>query len=141
VYYFGEMMTEHPRVLAACDQMLPEDTQTEDSGVGRGSEGGGVKGAAADAAARAAAKAAAKTRNAALGNDDKKLKRTEKNLTTAAKVAMGAVKDEFKKGDGFGAWFGAPAGPALAGAPDLSLMKQQLARLRKALAADVADDI
>lgn len=189
VYYFGEMMEKHPEVLAACNQMLPDDVQTEDSGVGRaGEDGGGAKGAAADAVKRAAAAADAKARNAHLAPAGKKRKKREKDVEDATKAAMGAMKKELVGGGGFAALFGEPAAASMTDAPTswydtkegiesraakldlseqlfnklkdlknkikeekekgpdadeecLAFMQQQLARVRKAMAADAAADI
>ncbi|CAB1104479.1 unnamed protein product [Ectocarpus sp. CCAP 1310/34] len=88
-YYFGLTTDKCPDILAVCDQMLPDGTASENTGVERaGDKKSGTDGAAADAGKRKAAKVESKERNAAVSGRDKKQKRQADMIASTAKAAM-----------------------------------------------------
>eukprot|EP00903_Cladosiphon_okamuranus_P005773 g5721.t1 len=113
-YYFGLTAEKCPDILAVCDQMLPEGTARENTGVGSAGDGEtGTRGAAADAAKRRATKAQSKERNSSISGLEKKKKRQEEHIEKTAKVALSAVKGEL----GLEALFGGSSSHTYADAP------------------------
>lgn len=117
-YYYGLMVEKYPELEAATTQMLPEGTESENTGVGGGDEEGGAAAAAADAKKRATVTAESQERNAALcGHQAKKKKKQKKDIEDATKIAMSTAKEELGLG-GLGAVLsGTPSAPTYADAP------------------------
>ncbi|CAB1103508.1 unnamed protein product [Ectocarpus sp. CCAP 1310/34] len=124
-YYFGLTAEKCPDILAVCDQMLPDGTARESTGVETAGDGhSGAQGASADAS-----------------------KRKDAQIENTAKVAMSAVNGEL----GLDALFGTSSAPTYADAPtsfydtkegleNKTAKLEYIAKLRKEL-QEIKEDI
>ncbi|CAB1109878.1 unnamed protein product [Ectocarpus sp. CCAP 1310/34] len=113
-YYFGLTAEKCPDILAVCDQMLPDGTARESTGVETAGDGhSGAQGASADASKRKVAKVESRERNVGVSGHQKKKKKQDAQIENTAKVAISAVKGEL----GLDALFGTSSAPTYADAP------------------------
>ncbi|CAB1118890.1 unnamed protein product [Ectocarpus sp. CCAP 1310/34] len=113
-YYFGLTAEKCPDILTVCDQMLPDGTARESTGVETAGEGhSGAQGASADTSKRKVAKVESRERNVGVSGHQKKKRKQDAQIENTAKVAMSAVKGEL----GLDALFGTSSAPTYAGAP------------------------
>ncbi|CAB1104220.1 unnamed protein product [Ectocarpus sp. CCAP 1310/34] len=94
-YYFGLTAKKCPDILAVCDQMLPDGTARESTGVETAGDGhSGAQGASADASERKVAKVESRERNVGVSGHQKKKKKQDAQIENTAKVAMSTMKGE-----------------------------------------------
>lgn len=146
------MCEKYPGIEQASSQMLPEGTESENTGVGGVADGPrGAEGAAADASRRAGAKRDSRERNATLGGQEKKKKKKDKEIENEAKIAASAATKELGLGAGLASLLGTPSSPKYSDAPTSfydtiegcetrNKKLEYSARLRQSL-ADIKEDI
>ncbi|CAB1115945.1 unnamed protein product [Ectocarpus sp. CCAP 1310/34] len=147
-YYFGLTAEKCPDILAVCDQMLPDGTARESTGVETGGDGhSGAQGTSADVSKRKVAKVESRERNVGVSGHQKKKKKQDAQIENTAKVAMSAVKGEL----GLDALFGTSSAPTYADAPtsfydtkegleNKAAKLEYIAKLRKEL-QEIKEDI
>ncbi|CAB1105741.1 unnamed protein product [Ectocarpus sp. CCAP 1310/34] len=147
-YYFWLTAEKCPDILAVCDQMLPDGTARESTGVETAGDGhSGAQGASADASKRKVAKVESRERNVGVSGHQEKKKKQDAQIENTAKVAMSAVKGEL----GLDALFGTSSAPTYADAPtsfydtkegleNKTAKLEYIAKLRKEL-QEIKEDI